>query len=147
MSEANKALMRRIFDEIFNQQNHELVRELYCEDCAGHDPAVTACISGHDALIALLDGYRAGLPGHRYEILDMVAEGDKVVVRWKVHVPECPKKWPDFSVEALSLCTIRHGRVHDVHQHWDNLGCLKALGAVDRDMSVAGELGKLAPEH
>ena len=87
MSEANKALIRRIFDEVFNKRQHQLVPELYCDDCVGHDPANAADIVGHDNLIKLLEGYATAFPEHRYEILDLVAEGDKVAVRWCVHSP------------------------------------------------------------
>ena len=146
MSESNKALMRRIFNEVFNEANHELVRDLYCEDCVGADPAVGETIEGHEGLIALLEGYRSGLPDHKYEILDMIAEGDKVVVQWKVHTP-ASSKWSEFSVEAISICTIKEGRVHHVVQHWDNLGCLKALGAVEPNLSVASRLAELAAQY
>ena len=142
MSEANKALIRRIFEEIFNGRQHQLVSELYCDDCIGCDPANPADIEGHEGLIALLDGYATAFPDHKYELLDLIAEGDKVVAHWRVYSP-AQGAVPEIKTEGLSLCTVRGGRVHRVHQHFDNLGVLRALGAVSDDLSMANTVAKL----
>ncbi len=77
--EANKSLLRRVFDEIVNGRNLDLLDELYREDMIDHDP---------------LPGAPAGIPGVRYTlgslqaafsdlhvtIHEVSAHGDKVVL-------------------------------------------------------------------
>ena len=142
MSEENKAVVRRVFDEIFNGRNHALVTELYAEKCIGCDPANDGDIEGHDALIALLDGYAAAFPGHRYDMQQIVAEGDLVAVRWAVSIP-LGDAIPPLTTEGMSLCELRDGRITKVWQHWDNLNFLKQLGAVDEKINVATALAGL----
>jgi predicted ester cyclase len=76
---ANKSLLLRVFDEIVNGRNLDLLDELYRDDMIDHDP---------------LPGAPAGIPGVRYTlgslqaafsdfhvtIHDVSAHGDKVVL-------------------------------------------------------------------
>ncbi len=139
MSEANKEVVRRVYYELFNNDRFELIPELYCEDCVARDPANTQTLNGHDTLLELLRAYRTALPNHQYEVLDLVAEGDKVCIRWMVDVDT----ERDLEVEGLSIVRFRDGRICEIWQHWDNLGLLKKLGAVDPDVNVADAVSRL----
>lgn len=79
MSAKNKAMVGRIYEAIWKQQNLASVAEHFASDFLGHS---TTEIQGPDGLLqragALLDALRDG----EFSIQDQVAEGDKVVTRW-----------------------------------------------------------------
>jgi hypothetical protein len=41
MSEENKAIARRWFEEVFNAQNFDVADELTAQDAVNHDPTLT----------------------------------------------------------------------------------------------------------
>src|ERR1039457_2196996 len=79
MSEAKKALIRRVIEELFNKHNAALIDELY-PDCVYRAPAVGE-LRG-EAYKQFLTSVLAGFPDGRWTVEDQVAEGDKVVTRW-----------------------------------------------------------------
>ncbi len=143
MTQAHKDVVRRVYYELFNKDRLELIPELYCEDCIARDPANTQTMQGHEHLQELLKAYRAALPNHHYEVLDMVAEDDKVSIRWMVDVDT----ERDLEVEGLSIVRFRDGRICEIWQHWDNLGLLKKLGAVDPEISVASAIANISADQ
>ena len=135
MSDANKQVMKRVFNEVFNQHRVELIPKLYTEDCIGYDPANKSELHGRAPLTEVVEGYRALFPDHQYEIHNMVAEGDHVCVQWSVKI-NSKKFQDDFSIPGMSLCELRDGKVHKVIQHWDNLNLFKEIGVVDRHIDL-----------
>ena len=70
MSEENKALVRRLVDEFINGGKLDLLEELFAPELVG--PVRQADTS-----------FRAAFPDWREEIVDLVAEGDKVAARFR----------------------------------------------------------------
>jgi predicted SnoaL-like aldol condensation-catalyzing enzyme len=142
MSEANRTVLRRVFLELFNEHRLELVPELYTEDYVALDPANRVQMSGHQALIDLVTAYRTNFPEHRYELHELVAEGEIVCARWSVF-PNSDKMRSDYKVDGLSHCAYSGGRISKVWQQWDTLGFLQEVGAVSLDVSVAAAIKAL----
>lgn len=133
------AILKRAFDEILTGNNRDLIPELYDDDCVGYDPANNVEVRGHEGLNALLDGYRSVFPEHRYQIHEVVAQGEFACIRWSV-APNSRLFREDFETHGLSMCRFRDGRIWQVWQHWDNLGLLQALGSVGPEINVAAAL-------
>ena len=84
MSEANKAMVRRLVDEVLNGGDLDVIDQLYAPELA---PAARRWIGP----------FRAAFPDVHMEILDLVAEDDTVVGRftcsgthlgtWRGHPP------------------------------------------------------------
>ncbi|MCP4318896.1 MAG: ester cyclase [Hyphomicrobiales bacterium] len=134
MTEHNKAVLERVIYEVFNKNRLDLIPELYTEDVGGFDTATQQELSGHDIIRNLVAGYRATFPDHQYVLHDLVGEGDKVCARWSVTDRTI---FPDFSVEGLSLCQFRDGKICRVWQQWDDLGLLQQLDAVSKSVNIA----------
>src|SRR5258705_12966965 len=77
--EANKAVVRRFIDEIFGHQNLDAVDELAAEDFIAHTWGPSS--RGRAALREAMYRAGAGVTGARFEIHDMIAEGDRGAVR------------------------------------------------------------------
>ena len=69
MTEANKAVVRRLVDEVFNGGRLEVIDELYASELAA-------------AAKRWIAPFRASFPDVYMEIVELVAEGDKVVGRF-----------------------------------------------------------------
>jgi steroid delta-isomerase-like uncharacterized protein len=139
MSEANKALVRSVYEEVFDNHRLDLVRELYCEDCVLSDPSLKRELHGLDELIALLDAYKKAYPVHNYTIHEMIAEGDKVAVRWSVKAERHGRNGP-LNSEGISMCTVHNGKTHMIRQQWDDLGALQQLGVIPSHVSLGAAL-------
>src|ERR687896_2370619 len=77
----NKTVVCRYYDEVLNQGKIELLDELAVEDYVEHDP-FPGQGNGLADLKARVAGLCAAFDPLRFTIEDIIAEGDKVVVRW-----------------------------------------------------------------
>lgn len=80
-TEANKALARRIFEEFFTNRDLALADELLAPEFVDHNPlpGQPAGPAGIIWVIGILHDAHADL---RCVVEDVIAEGDKVAVRW-----------------------------------------------------------------
>lgn len=86
MSEANKELVRRHFEEIFNRNNLAICDEIMAEDFVEHAAAPFAQtapgrVNGPQAMRAAAEWLLAQFPDLHMTIEAMIAEGDTVAVR------------------------------------------------------------------
>jgi ketosteroid isomerase-like protein len=126
VSEANKTLVRRLVDEVLNGGNLGLIDELYAPEIA---PVARRWIMP----------FRASFPDVHMEIVELIAEGDKVVGRftcsathlgdWLGHAPTGRRF---VRVDEVSIFRFRDGRIVQVWSLEDTLGRLRQLGLTDR---------------
>src|ERR1043165_645706 len=85
--EQNKALTRRVYEDIFGQGQLTLIDDLVTADYIEHVPPLTPGqpTRGPEALKALVNRIRTAFPDLRITIDDMVADGDTVAVRSTWH--------------------------------------------------------------
>ena len=86
MSEANKELVRRHFEEVFNRQNFAVCDEIVAEDYVEHAVApfgqsAPGRVNGPQATRQTVEWLLAQFPDMRMTIEAMVSEGDTVAVR------------------------------------------------------------------
>jgi steroid delta-isomerase-like uncharacterized protein len=80
---ANKGLVRRFYKEVFVDWNMALVDEVVSHQFTSHDwPEGSP--TGPQAFQNFYAAIRSALPDARYAVDDLIAEGDKVVVRWRL---------------------------------------------------------------
>jgi steroid delta-isomerase-like uncharacterized protein len=79
MSEANKALVRGFYER-FNKGDLTLVDDLVSDDFVEHEvfPGLEPNKTG---LRQLFEGFHAAFEGGKFEVDDLIAEGDQVFVR------------------------------------------------------------------
>src|SRR5439155_18566975 len=82
MSEANKAIVRRWFEEVWNQGRESTVHELLAANAVGHGLGDTEVdIHGPEEFKPFFRNLRGSFPDMRITIEDVIAEGDKVSAR------------------------------------------------------------------
>ena len=82
MSDENKRVSRA-FTEYFSTGSAALADEVLDPDVVFHGPAGIGELNGLDAVKGMVTGFREGFPDERSTVVDQVAEGDKVVTRWR----------------------------------------------------------------
>jgi steroid delta-isomerase-like uncharacterized protein len=134
----NKATVRRIPDEIFNQGNLSVVDELFAPDYVLHDPGVPGGeLRGLEAFKEQwVSMFRTAFPDLRIVIEDQVAEGDKVASRYTgsgTHQGELRGFPPTNNrVEATGTITSRlaEGKIVEEWNNFDSMGMMQQLGIV-----------------
>jgi predicted ester cyclase len=134
--EQNKAIVRRIFEEIFNQGKLEVADELLAPNTDVHVPFEHPG-SGPAALKKIVASLRAGFPDIHLEIDDLIGEGDKVAVAWhstrQTHLGTyrgLPPTGRDVKVSGLDILRFDDGRVAEFSMHLDELGAIRQMGVV-----------------
>jgi predicted ester cyclase len=80
-TEENKVLAERVIEEIFNQGDRNRVTELFAPGIVIHDTDKE--LRGKEQVQQGIERLRIAFPDLHYLILDRIAEGDKVVVRFR----------------------------------------------------------------
>ncbi len=80
ISQENKAVLRRHFEEISNQGNAALVDALFASDCFAHIPPSE--IEGREAMKQYVWTLQTAFPDLRFTIEDVISEGDKAAARY-----------------------------------------------------------------
>lgn len=135
MSEANRKLVRGFFEEAWNQHNPDAVDRYMAGDYTTHTslPGVTPDAAGLKQWIAATI---AAFPDLSWSIEDVMAEGDRVAVRWSVtgtHQGEflgIPATSKEVTVRGFSLEQIEGGKIKESWGEWDALGLLQQLGVI-----------------
>ncbi len=134
-AEENKAVVRRFFDEVVNGQNLDVLDELVAEDVVNHS-AVAGHRQGLEGFRHVVEWGMAMSPDARYELLDVIAEGDTVACRVRVggtmqgELFGVPATGERFSAEHVHWHRVEGGKLVERWAVRDDLGTLIQLGIV-----------------
>ncbi len=135
MSKANKELSRR-FTELFSTGDEALADEILDPDVVFHGTAGDGELRGRAAMKAFVAGYRGAFPDAHSTVEDQVADGDKVVTRWRARGTHRGQLGPIaatdrvFEIDGVTIERIEDGRIAEVWVARDELGLLRQLGAL-----------------
>lgn len=135
-TEQNKALARQFGEEVFNQGNTSAIDKLMTANFIEHNDLPSGLPSGREGVKAMLTMLHGAFPDFRATIEDIVAEGDRVVVRatWdgtqRGEFLGIPSSGKHFTIPVIDIMRIGDSKVVE---HWsviDRLGMMTQLGAV-----------------
>ncbi len=134
MSEQNKAIARKYFEDILSQGNLALVDEIFADDYVGHTPFDD--IHGSEGAKQFCAMLLEAFPDSQLPVEDQIAEGDKVVTRWTcraTHTGEfqgMPPTGKYTTMTGTTIFRIANGKLVEGWTNADMLGLLQQLGAV-----------------
>lgn len=134
MSMENKAIVRRLYEEVWNKRRVELVDELMSPSHALHLNHLPDSGIGPEAYRREVARFVTGFPDLRLTVEDMVAENDKVAVSWTIsgtHKGEFRGISPTgkkVSIEGITINHIADGKIMDSYINWDALSLLQQFG-------------------
>jgi steroid delta-isomerase-like uncharacterized protein len=132
--EQSKQAARDFFEQIWNQKDESAIDRFIPENAKGNDPDFG---SGREGFRRQWRQWIAAFPDLHFEVVDLIAEGDKVLTRWVLtgtHQGEylgAPPTGRQIRVEGMSLDRIENGMVAEGFDGWDNYGFRKQLGLVE----------------
>jgi predicted ester cyclase len=132
--EANKAIVRRFYEYVFNEVHTEALKEVMHEDFTDHGEALFGSPHGRSMLEGGIAGFRAMFPNAGVTLQDMIAEGDMVGVRGVMHLKhDAPWLGREATGQmltwnGLSMFRIKDGKIIDRFFNSDSLYILEQLG-------------------
>lgn len=131
----NRALVRRLYDEVWNERNVAAAEEIHATDWVHHNPSNPADIEGVEGLVEHVTMATEAFPDLRIAVEDLVAEGDRVVARWTLtgthdggEFAGVPPTGERVRVEGFNLHRIADGEIAEEWAVRDTLGLLQQLG-------------------
>jgi steroid delta-isomerase-like uncharacterized protein len=135
MSEANKVVVRRIVEEVWNGKKHDRIDEFYAEDFVNVDPSSPG-VKNLEQFKNWVAEMNAGFPDEQVTIEDLIAEGDKVVKQWSAKsthtgdfmgIPPTNKK---TNMSGITIYRIVEGKVKECVWSYDTYGFMVQLGVI-----------------
>ena len=138
MSEENKEIVRRWFEEVWNKGRADAIDEMFDENGIAHglsdDPANP--IKGPRNYRPFYEVFRQAFPNITIVIEDMVAEGDKVAARCAVRgrhegefmgraATQAPIKF-----SGITIVRIDNGKIAEAWNNFDFLSLYKQCGHI-----------------
>lgn len=134
-TEQNKANVRRFYQEVLNEQRLERADEYVAQDYLDHG-ALPGQGPGLEGAKHRWATYFAAIPDMHATIEDMVAEGDRVTVRWIAEgthrgtLMGIPPTGKHIRVGGISIYRLVDGRQAEQWEQADTLGLMQQLGVI-----------------
>ena len=135
-TEQNKALIGRFIEEIFNRGNMSVVEALFAPDFVEHEQLPPGIPNNREGVKVLTSMLRSAFPDFKATIDDIVAEGDKVVIRmsWSgTHKGEfmgIPATGKRVSFGVMDIIRVSKGKLVEHWGQMDSMSLMQQLGAI-----------------
>ena len=132
LQDRNKAVARRVFDEIFNQGRFEVAGEVYAKDFVNHGKGRDIALAEDQAWAR---AWREASSDLKMTVSLMIAEGDLVAVLWSgagTHTGSfqgLPPTGKKLDGRGITIWRIVNGRIVEEWSEFDQRGLMEALGA------------------
>jgi steroid delta-isomerase-like uncharacterized protein len=138
MSEENRALIRRWFEEVWNKGREEAIDEMFAEDGIAHGLAEEGVepLRGPTGFKPFFRNFRAAFPDIVVVVDDTVTEGDKVAARCTVrgkHQADSlgfAATQRPMEITGITIVRIRDGKIVEAWNNFDFMSMFKQLGAL-----------------
>lgn len=131
--EANKIVVQRLVEEVLNAGDLDRANEVIGADFIDHNPATPDQPPGPEGFRQVNSMLRAAFPDLSLTIEDLVAEGDRVVVRFTARGTQ----WGEFggaspsgnrvAWEVISIIRVADGKIVERWSQSDTLSLMQQL--------------------
>jgi steroid delta-isomerase-like uncharacterized protein len=136
--EANKALLHRWFDEVWNKGRSEAIHEMFAPDGIAHGLSNQPgrIMKGPNDFMPFHGAFRGAFPDMGIVVEDTVAEGDKVAARCSVrgrhtgdHLGVTASNAP-VEFTGMVIVRIRDGKIVEAWNNFDFMAMNKQIGVI-----------------
>ena len=138
MADDARAAMQRLYDEVVNGGNHDLIDELVADDFVDHEefPGISNDREGMKQFVAMMS---AAFDGFRMDVEDLYADGDTAIARVTIrgtHNGEfmgVPATGKEIAMPAIDIFRFAGGKAVG---HWgvtDTMAMMQQLGAIPEE--------------
>ena len=136
MTESERGLGRRWFEQVWNEGRREAIAEMLAPDGVLHEGGRDTV--GPQGFYPFYDRLRSAISEIQVRIEETFAEGDKLCVRWSCtgkHTGEglgVPPTGKAINVSGISILRVAGGMLVEGWQNWDMLGMMEQINGMAR---------------
>lgn len=125
MSEQNREFAYRWFDEVWNKGREDAIEELCNPDVIVHGFPQAGSDTDREGFKEGFRTFHSAFSGFRVSVDDVLAEGDKLAVRWTARMDHTgdgfgfPATGVPVAIEGMSFMRLRNGRVAEGWNSYD----------------------------
>jgi steroid delta-isomerase-like uncharacterized protein len=143
-ADENIQLMRRWFQEVWNEGRIQTVYELLSPDAvATGQRGAEKEIRGPEEFVKFVREIRGAFPDIRVKVEDVFGTDDKVVLRWSgtmTHTGDAlglPPSGRTVRSRGITIAHIVDGKIVEGWDNWDQLGMLEQIGVYQQPAIAA----------
>jgi steroid delta-isomerase-like uncharacterized protein len=135
-----KALIRRWFEEVWNEGREEAIDEMFAEDGIAHGLAdeAGAALRGASGFKPFFRNFRGAFPDIEVIVEDAIAEGDKVAARCRVRATHAGEglgfaaTQRPMEITGIVIVRVRDGKIAEAWNNFDFMGMFQQLGTLQK---------------
>jgi steroid delta-isomerase-like uncharacterized protein len=139
--EANRAIARYVAEAAWNQGRLEVIDDVFDPNFINHDPSAQQVRSAK-ALKRWIERLRIAFPDMHMTIEDLIAEGDRVVIRWKwtgTHTGffgSIPPSYNAVTLHGITIERFANGKIAEAWWSYDGSAMMLQIGAFPMALEV-----------
>jgi steroid delta-isomerase-like uncharacterized protein len=138
MSEDNKRLLQRWFEEVWNKGRAEAIEEMFAEDGIAHGLADEsgAPLRGAAGFREFHKKFRGAFPDVVVRVDEVIAEGDLVAARCSVRASHAGDDLGfaatnrPMEITGMTMARIKDGKIVEAWNNFDFMSMFRQLGAL-----------------
>jgi steroid delta-isomerase-like uncharacterized protein len=135
-AEENKAVVRRIYEKLWDERRLDVADELIAEDAVNYDTGPVPLPFGPEEMKGTVRMVTAAFPDNRHEVEDLFAEGDQVMARVRLTGTHegpfmgTPPTARRIEIAEIHVYRLRDGKAVEHRAGRDDLGAMRQLGVI-----------------
>lgn len=136
--EKHKAIIRNLYEKFLNTGNLEMLKEIISERYTG-----VRGEKGPEGFAETVNSIRIAFPDIKWTIEDLMAEGNKVIVRWswkgtnKASFRGLPASNKEVVDNAITIYEFSGDKIIKAWIQSDKLGFLQQIGVISQDITTS----------
>lgn len=132
-SDENRLLIQRYFEEVWNQKKLDLLDEIISPDHVRFEAGAPQELKGVAGVRQFIQTYITAFPDAQFTLEDVIAEGDKVAVRWLFRgthqgpLRDIPPTGNVVINPGMTIAHITNGKMVNYWTSWDTLMLMTQL--------------------
>ncbi|SRR5216110_2034751 len=133
--EANKAIAQRWLESL-NKRELDVADELLASDFVSYMPGLPEPVRGAEVFKQVTSFLWGALPNFHHTVEDVIAEGDKVAIRWTAHgthtgeLMGIPPTGKQITITGMNIYHMASGKIVKQWSDYDHSGMMQQLGIV-----------------
>ena len=134
--EENVKLVRRWFQEVWNEGRMQTVHELFAQDgVATGQSEQGQALRGPEQFAGFVERIRGAFPDIEITVEDAFGADDRVALRWSATMTHKGDQLGmaasnrAVKISGITIARIRNGQIAEGWDNWDQLGLMKQIGA------------------
>jgi steroid delta-isomerase-like uncharacterized protein len=144
MTEDERDLGKRWFEEVWNKGRRDAIPEMLARDGVLHESGLDSV--GPDGFYPLFDRIQTAMEGIQTTVHETIAEGDRLCVRWSFTAKHSgpglgiPASGKTVHVTGITIMRIANGKAVEGWQNWDMLGMMQQIQGGERAATYVAAL-------